>query len=123
VRRPAETVSEWNELVGDASADIIRSREQWNGVIAEVSASSASHPLFGCDKATVDQFTADLAFSDGALRGADYSQVQNKLTYTRFAALWARFGIGMRLFVERMGWCWDPERRVCFPCADRWCIH
>lgn len=51
------------------------------------------HPLVSCDKETIQEFTENLAFKDGALAEAKYDVLTDKLPPDQIKTLFQFFGI------------------------------
>lgn len=94
----ANTEEEWRALLEGDDSRIIRSREDWDGAMAEEDRRSAILP--GCDQETVRAFSEGLIFRNGGLAGANYSMLEDRLTYRQFKAVWNNFGIGEELFQD-----------------------
>ena len=98
--KPAVTEREWWALLKSKDHPFIRSMADWKAAIAD----PVNNPLKGCDAKTVEHFTKNLKFAHGGLAHADYTGVDEQLSYQQFAGLWGRFGLGMGLFTDHEGY-------------------
>lgn len=113
--KPARTEKEWKNLLRGKKRGIVRSLDDWNSLLK-----TSRNLLKGCDQNTIDRFTKSLLFKRGGFAHADYSMLVDKLSYRQFEALWAHFGLSMRLFAdhkdyycERRGTCAGALNRIC----------
>ncbi len=98
--KPAETEREWWALLKNHDHTFVRSMKEWEAALAD----PQRNPLKGCDPKTIEYFTKNLRFEHGGLAHADYSTLDEKLTYRQFAELWRLFGLGMGLFSDHEGY-------------------
>jgi hypothetical protein len=96
--RPARNEREWQQLMRDKSAHIIRTKADWQRALK-----SKQNPLDGLDDKAVKEFTASLIFRNGGLAGANWDPVGG-MSYRRFTELWGHFGLGMGLFQDYTGY-------------------
>ena len=89
-----------DDLAQEVFISAFRSMKDWRAALAN----PKTNPLRGCDSRAIQHFTRSLKFNNGGLAHADYSEVAKQLTYPQFKALWARFGLGMRIFADHEGY-------------------
>jgi hypothetical protein len=93
-RKPAETEREWWQMLKSKDRSVIRSKKDWLAAVRD----PKRNPLKGCSPKAIAAFTKSLKFVNGGLGHAEYGEVAKELSYFRFTALWAVFGLGMGLF-------------------------
>ncbi len=93
--RTADTDEEWRELLRSDDPNIVRSREDWDALIADDERRRSVLP--NCEEEIVRAFTEGLEFRGGGLAHADYSMLENCMTVADFFTLWNNFGMSRKL--------------------------
>jgi hypothetical protein len=112
--RPARNEREWQQLMRDKSANIVRTKADWQRLLK-----SKDNPLAGLEDKAVKDFTASLVFRNGGLAGANWGPVGG-LSYRKFSALFGHFGLGMGLLADYEGYrcvgradCYKANEHIC----------
>lgn len=94
----ARTEPEWRALLDSDDPRIIRNREDWDLAMADESRRGSILP--DCDDETVQAFSDGLTFRNGGLAGADFTMLEDKLTYRALMNVWNSFGVGANLMTD-----------------------
>lgn len=84
----ATSPEQWRALLDSDAQWVVRNEEDWKALLA-----SEDNPLKNIDQEVVRAFTEGLVFNKGGLAGADYTMLEEIITFAQFYRLWEHFGL------------------------------